>query len=167
MSRIIDERVRTSAVQVAECVRSIFALELLRPGPHLYLCAPVLYNAIVLPNRMDQFGALFPEMEVEALRLDAALAALVARGVTVRVIHEAGFDGGHLLPAIAGTNIARQGQSPLHSKGLLTKNLWLRGALHFTADGIDLGDEEVELITDRSQLQRIKLTMDAYWEELV
>lgn len=80
MSRVIDARVRTSAVQVAECVRSLFALELLQPGPHLYLCTPVLYNAIVLPNRMDQFSALFPEIETAALRLDAALAALAARG---------------------------------------------------------------------------------------
>jgi DNA-binding transcriptional LysR family regulator len=166
MSRVIDARVRTSAVQVAECVRSLFALELLQPGPHLYLCTPVLYNAIVLPNRMDQFSALFPEIETAALRLDAALAALAARGVTVRVIHEPGFDVGNLLPAIAGAHIARPGQTPLHHKGLLTQNLCLRGTLHFTADGIDLGGEEVELITDRAQLQRIALEMAAYWEEL-
>jgi hypothetical protein len=59
-----------------------------------------------------------------------------------------------------------RGQTPLHHKGLLTQNLCLRGTLHFTADGIDLGGEEVELITDRAQLQRIALEMAAYWEEL-
>jgi len=145
----------------------MFALELLQPGPFLYLCTPALHNAIVLPNRMDQFTALFPEMETEALRLDAALVALAARGVTVRLIHDPGLDVGDLLPAIAGTKIARPGKMPLHHKGLLTRNLYLHGTLHFTPDGIDLGGEAVELIADPIQLQRITLEMEAYWEELL
>jgi hypothetical protein len=81
MSRVIDARVRTSAVQVAECVRSLFALELLQPGPHLYLCTPVLYNAIVLPNRMDQFSALFPGNRDSSAALGRCVSCLgCARG---------------------------------------------------------------------------------------
>ena len=159
MSRIIEARVRTSALQVSECVRSLFALEFLHPGSVFYLCIPVIYNSIVLTNRMGQFSALFPEMETESLRLDAALALLAARGEAVRLIHEPGLDIASLLPAIAGTNIAREGKMPLHHKGLLTRNLCLRGALHFNDNGIDL-------ITDHIQLQRLGFEMDAYWEEL-
>lgn len=167
MSRPIHVSVRTSAVQAAECVRSLFALELLQPGPYLYLCASVLYNTVVLPSGMGQFGALFPEIDAPALRLDTALAALAARGVSVRIIHTPGCKLEQLLPAAMGVAVARPCLGPLHHQGLLTNKLCLRGSLHFLLDGIHLGGESVELISDTSQLQRLQLEMDAYWEELI
>lgn len=166
MSRIIAASVRTSAVQVAECVQSIFALALLQPDSSFYLSAPELYNVIVLPNRLEQFAALFPEIETTALRLDDALIMLAARGVTVRVIHARGVNLADVLPATAAAGIARQGGRPLHQQGILTADLGLRGPLRFTAAGIDLGGESVELISDRTQLRRMALELDAYWEEL-
>ena len=166
MSRVIDVAMRTSALQVAECVRSAFALEFLQPGHYLYLCAAVLHNAVVLPNRLEQFGALFPDVETQGVRLDAALMALRERGVSVRLIYPAGLDIDDLLPAITGTEIARPGRLPLRHKGLLTEKINLRGALHFGTGGIMLGDDTVELVADPVELQRSTLEMDAYWEEL-
>lgn len=165
MARIISPEIRTSALQVTESVRSLFVLELLAPGPYLYLCASHLSNTPILLNRLGQFGQLFPEIERQLVRLDDLLALLSTRGVEVRLIHQT-VEIEELLPAIAGSDIHRYSQRRLFPQGLFSTKLGIAGQLYFGDDTVDGGSLQVDLLTDALELEHIVLQLDSFWGEL-
>ena len=166
MTRLIQSRVRTSAAQVTRCVGSLLALELLHPGRELYLSAPVLRNGPILPNGLGQFSALIPEVDAAYLSLAIVLSLLAERGVAVRVIYPA-EDAllGEFLFTLPPA-VERRAARPLHSKGLFGESFSLRGAMHFTDFGVDVGDEQVELTTEPGVVSHALLEVRTYWEDL-
>jgi hypothetical protein len=166
MSRIIQARIRSSAVQTADMIASLFALELLHPSKQLFLGAPLLRNSPILPNGLRQFSSLLLETEAGSLSLAASLALLAERGTSVCLMLGGARPSSEefltLLPPPIETRMA----TPLHFRGLCSEHFCLRGTLRFSSDGIDVGDDQLELITEPELVNRLLLEVTQYWEDL-
>src|SRR5687768_16906248 len=84
--RAIRSRARGSSVQLADCLASVLTLELLAPGPELYLISPWISDVPLLSNRFGQLRALLPDMARGEIGLSRVLTALSERGVHVRIL---------------------------------------------------------------------------------
>ncbi len=166
-NRIIKSTFRAGSVQLTDCLSSLLALELLRPGPELYLVSPWISNVPLLANRFGQFQAITGESTVRELRLLDILRLLSERGVKVRIICRADetttADFLRLLPpAIEYCNTRT-----LHEKGLISQHFYLRGSMNFTFSGINLNDESVELTTEPTEVALAWADIRNRWESLL
>lgn len=166
MSRIIESSLRTGPLQITSCVSSLFALELLHSGGHLYLSAPHLRNAPILVNDVGQFDALFAEIDTPSLNLAQALSILAERGARVHVIYSTSDPGCDSFLAALTPSVQYRAASPLRNPGLFGEDFCLYGSLRFTDSGVDIAGDRAELSTDPSAVSRSLLEVVSYWEEL-
>ncbi len=161
--RVIKSRARNGAAQLADCLATLLALELARPGGRLYLISPRLGDMLLLDSRFGQFRALMPEMSRTELRLGETLNILAARGADVRVLYRAGSPQSeaflsHLAPGVKTRAVAQ-----LDERGLIGERFYLRGSLEFTLEGVAIGAESAELTTEPAAVARALLETEQLW----
>src|SRR5262245_13475667 len=71
---------------VRDLFQSLFAAELINPGPKIWLFFAWISDVEILDNSARQFAALEPDWPVAPIRLSQVLKALLARGVQIRLI---------------------------------------------------------------------------------
>jgi len=150
-------------VQVADCIGSLFALELLSPSPELYLISPWISDVPLLNNSYGQFRSIAPEMSKRWIGLADLLNMLSERDAKVYLLtrrNQAQNDS--FLRKLSPLIICRQSDN-LHEKGLITHNFYLRGSMNFTYSGINLNDESVELTTDLDIINRELMESRLRW----
>ncbi len=76
LNRTINSVARSGGVELAECLRSVFALELMVPSPELYLISPWISDMPLLSNRFGQMRAVLGEAGSDQLGLAAVLMTL-------------------------------------------------------------------------------------------
>lgn len=162
-NRAIRSRVPGSTAQLADCLASLFALELLAPGGRLYLISPRLGDMVLLPSPFGQFRALMPDLGATELRLSDVLRSLAARGSQVRVISRAGDPPTEAFLDRLGPPIESRVTEHLDERGLIGEGFYLRGSLEFTLDGVASSDESVELTTDRADVARAMVDAEQMW----
>lgn len=86
---LVKSRARTSALQLANCVQSLFTLELVAPSKELYLISPWVTNMPLLPNRFGRFRSLMPDLGLTSLSLLDLLTAFGERGTSIRIMYRA------------------------------------------------------------------------------
>lgn len=165
MGRIIEQGMRTHSLHVSDSVRSLFAMELLLPGPVLYLAPARMWNTVILPNRGNQFGAIAAEPEAEDLTLDIVLSLLVEKGVDVRILYNQREGITNRLPLAQKAGAKVRFASPGSPFGIVGSHLSLRGGMRFSNEGVTLESAEVHVESDTVQIQRALLRFDAIWEE--
>lgn len=165
-NRRITSKARDGSVQLADCLSSLFALELMHPSPEIYLLSPWISDMPLINNRFGQFRAIMGDMGGTDLRLATILITLAERGVKVRIIcrpnHSQTDEFLNLLPE----QIEYRHLETLHEKGLITHSFYLRGSMNFTYSGINLNDESVELTTDPHDVVLALLEARQRWESL-
>lgn len=167
MTRIIQSQSRLGASQVAICVSSLFALELLRPDRTIYLNTAMPGNAPVLWNDLGQFTALFPDQDHSRLTLATVLSLLTERGTRVHLVYTADHrvDEGFL--SVLSPRILYRKACPVRNLGIFTESFCLYGSLSFANFGVDVVSDRVELSTEAGEVHRALLVARQYWEDLV
>lgn len=165
-NRIIKSSARTSALQLADCLQSLFALELLAPSREMYLISPWISDMPLLPNRFGQFRALMPDLEQPSLSLLDLLTTLSDRGSAVRILYRAWQRQTEDFLRRLSPPVEWRSSDTLHEKGLVTTHFYLRGSMNFTYSGVNLNDETVELTTDPETVALALIEARQRWEEL-
>lgn len=165
-NRSIKSKARGGSVQLADCLRSLFALELMCPGPEIYLLSPWISNVPLISNRFGQFRSVMGENGEGDLRLAAILTTLAERGVKVRVMYRSQQPQTEEFLNLLPENIERRSIETLHEKGLIAHSFYLRGSMNFTYSGVNLNDESVELTTDPQDVALALLEARQRWEGL-
>lgn len=166
MSRIIQARVRTSAVQATNLLASLLSLELLKPSKQLYLSVSSLRDTPILPNDLGQFGSLFPEVAQSFLSLNEAMALLVARGVDIRLICSSKDALSELFLSQLPPTVNYRTTDSLYQLGLYGEHFCLRGGLQLTDFGVGVANDSLELITAPAEVNQQLLEVAQYWEDL-
>lgn len=165
-NRSIMSKARSGSVQLTDCLSSLLALELMYPGPEIYLISPWISNVPLLSNRFGQFRPVMDDGRKGDLRLAAILSLLAERGVKVRVMcrsrHQQTEEFLNLLPE----SVERRMSETLHEKGLISYHFYLRGSMNFTYSGVNLNDERVELTTDLQDVALALFEARQRWEAL-
>ncbi len=164
LNRTINSVARSGGVELAECLRSVFALELMVPSPELYLISPWISDMPLLSNRFGQMRAVLGEAGPDQLGLAAVLITLAERGVQIRIICKPGQvstdDFLRKLPSVIEYRMVET----LHEKGLISAHCYLRGSMNFTYSGMSLNDEHIELSTEPSAVARALTEARRRWE---
>jgi hypothetical protein len=165
-NRLINSAARSSSLQLADCLTTLFALELMTPSQTLYLLSPWISDVPILTNRFGRYRAVMPESGRAQIGLAEMLALLSDRGAAVRVMcrpHQGGT--GDFLRRLPPSIEVRTAET-LHAKGLITGHFYLRGSMNFTHFGINVNDEHVELTTDPDQVALALAEAQRLWEAL-
>lgn len=163
-NRIIQSRARNSPLQLADCLRSIFLLELLAPSRYIYLVSPWIGDFPIIDNQFGQFRAMMPENGRRVVMFSTVLTMLSERGASVRIIRGPDpIPTDDLLRKLPGTIEVRVAER-LHWKGLVTEHAYLRGSMNFTYSGVNLNDESVELTTDAESVAYAMAEAQLSWE---
>ena len=162
-NRMIKTRARGGAVQLLDCLASLFTLQLLAPSGRFYLISPRLGDMVLLESHFGQFRALMPQIGQTELRLSDALRALAARGTQLRVLASGGEQQTESFLARLGPEISARMISGLTERGLIGESFYLRGSLEFTSDGVATNEDRVELTTDPAEVARAMLEADQMW----
>src|SRR5438309_2246285 len=85
-NRSIRSRAKGGSVQLADCLASLFSLELLAPSPELYLLSPWVSEVRFLDNRYGQLRSVLADISTRLLGLSEILALLAERGTVVRLL---------------------------------------------------------------------------------
>jgi hypothetical protein len=162
-NRVIKSRVPGGAMQLADSLASLFALELLSPGGRLYLISPRLGDMTVITGRFGQFRMLMPDLGRSELRLGDALNLLARRGSSVRVVYRPGDAHTDSFVARLAPEVERRPLERLDERGVVSEHFYLRGSLEFDLGGVSLGDESVEITTDPEDVSRALLDAEQLW----
>jgi hypothetical protein len=172
MNRTIASRARTSTLELADVLSSIFALELLAPSPVIYLVSPWISDVQLLQSRFGRYRGLKPDSARGVLTLADILNELAERPLlsepsshpSIRIIYRSNATGVESFLGRLSSRVQRRSAAHLHEKGLLTRRCYLRGSMNFTFSGINLNDEHVELTTEQAQIAQAELSMRELWE---
>jgi hypothetical protein len=165
-NRMIKSRARTSSIQLAECLASLLALELMAPSPVLYLISPWITDMPLIRNHAGQYRAIMPEMSKDVLSLADVLTALAERDVQIRIISRADHQLTEYFIRKLPLTVERITSATLHEKGLVSEQFYLRGSMNFTFSGVNLNDESIELTTDQTAVATALIEAQQRWEEI-
>lgn len=167
LNRTIKSRARGSSVQLLDCLKSLFVLELLQPSEELYLISPWLSKVPLIDNRFGQFRAIAGDYDKAELNLADILILLAHRGTKVRILyrHPTNEMTYAFIESVRGIRrIECRSSKELHEKGLITSHFYLWGSMNFTYAGININDEHVELTTDETMIWKALQEAKISWE---
>jgi hypothetical protein len=165
MIRRIDAQNHRAGQDVQECLAALLALELLKPGRALYLCAPEVVDCPILPNELLQFAALLPHLPSTQIGLGSILQTLAERGVAIcLIVPSVSRHAPRVIPPNWWWADVRQGEL-LYPRGLVTDQACLRGDLRFTHAGVTAWEGTLELLTEEDSVLAHKAVQNR-WEEL-
>jgi hypothetical protein len=165
-NRMIKSTTRRSSLQLADCLSSLFTLELATPSRSLYLFSPWISDTPLIDNRFGQIRALIPQLGRQWLHLSGLLNALAARGTAIHILCRPEYARTELFLQKLAASIQVKKVATLHEKGLMSASFYLRGSMNFTYSGIHINDEHVELTTEPDQVARALLAAQQRWETL-
>lgn len=165
MIRSIDAQTFRTALEVQTCIASVLALELMRPGGTLYICAPEIVDSPILDNSLLEFSALLPHLPTPQIRLGTILQSLSERGVSIRLIVPPPAPRGTPLAPPAWWWAEVRHSAPLLEQGLFTDTACLHGDLRFTQAGVTAWAGTLDLLTDADAILP-RLNAQRRWEQL-
>ena len=165
-NRMIKSITRKSSIQLADCISSLFALELAVPGQYLYLFSPWISDIPLIDNRFGQVRALMPNLGQRQLHFSALFNTIAARGTAIYIMCRPEHERTDLFLEKLSPTIQVKRVQTLHEKGLIGENFYLRGSMNFTYSGIHINDEHVELTTETGPVARALLEAQQRWRTL-
>jgi len=162
-SRVISTTARIRSLQLAECLSSLLALELLVPSPHYYLISPWITDFVIMNNGFGQYRALLPDRLDREVRLSMLLRALHERGAVLHVLTRT--DSIAFVNALpVSQRIKVKWSEQLHEKTFACKNFLIDGSMNFTYTGANRSDEKVRIEVERGAVNQALLEAETRWE---
>ncbi len=160
-SRLIVKSAEGNREEVRDLLESLLAIELLIPGPELWLVSPWITDVPILDNRSGGYSGLDPTWPKRHLTLAELLSHILERNtetclsVITRPSEESSTarfcDRLKNLIGLSG-NLSRlrlcDDRENLHTKGLISDQFALSGSMNFTNNGISVLEETVQLQID-------------------
>ncbi len=169
--REIFKNATISQSAVREVLTFVFTQELLAPSNDVFVVAPWISNVVIFDNRLGQFDSINPEWGKREVRLVEVVVAMACAGARIHVhtrpdqhnkqfrrrIDEAMGDAGttELL-------LWKDDDPFLHTKGLLTDRVSIRGSMNLTESGVSINDEAITVSYDPSDVANMRVHFDAY-----
>lgn len=163
--RQIFSRSHQASPELSDLMASIFMLELTACSREIFIFSPWITDWPVIRNEHAQIRALTPDVALSDLWLSTVLGLLAERGSTIRIVCRSGQENDEFLRRLPHEIEIRQ-RNQLHSKGLLTDQLYLNGSMNFTYHGMNSNDETVEVTSDPATIAKVYLEFSAFWESL-
>lgn len=149
----------------------VFTQELLAPSKHVFIVAPWISNIVVLDNRLGQFDSINPEWGKRDVRLVEIVVAMASAGAKVHIhtrpdshnkhfrrrIEEAMIDAG-----VSEMLLWKDTNPYLHTKGLLTDRVAIRGSMNLTENGVAFNDEAITVSYDPTDVAETRVHFDLY-----
>lgn len=169
--REIFKNATVSQSAVRELLAFVFAQELLAPSRHVFFVTPWISNIAIFDNRLGQFDSINPEWGKREVRLVEIIVAMASAGVMIHIhtrpdAHNKQFRW-RIEEAMANAGVAerllwKDNDPYLHTKGLLTDRISIRGSMNFTENGIALNDEAITLSYDPADIANTRVHFDSY-----
>jgi hypothetical protein len=172
--RLILKSGRGSRDEVRDLVESLLAIEMLAPGPHLWLVSPWITDVNLLDNRSGGYTGLEPEWPKRMLTLAELLAHVLKTSpqttlhvVTRPVPHNRRFI--QRLRTLCQLNLTDDRlvlvdrREVLHVKGFAGSSFALKGSMNFTYNGIEVLEEAVELETEAHRVASFLLNLSTHY----
>jgi phosphatidylserine/phosphatidylglycerophosphate/cardiolipin synthase-like enzyme len=163
--RQIFSRSHQASPELSDLMASIFTLELMACSREIYIFSPWITDWPVIRNEHAQIRALTPDVALSDLWLSTVLGLLAERGSTIRIVCRQTQHNDEFLRRLPHEIEVRR-RDQLHSKGLLTDQLYLNGSMNFTYQGLNYNDETVEVTSDPATIAKVYLEFSAFWESL-
>jgi hypothetical protein len=154
---------------VLDLLQSLLVLELMNPGPELWIVSAWVSDIEVVDNRARQFGSICPEWPVAWVKLSHVLVALMTRGTTVHLCVNETDHNNHILDTLhrlapQGDNRFVAGRAAvLHEKGILGTYFTLDGSMNLTYNGVHINDERLWFRTDPEAVAHRRLELYHRW----
>lgn len=169
--REIFKNATVSQSAVREVLAFVFAQELLSPSRNVFFVTPWISNIVIFDNRLGQFDSINPEWGKREVRLVEIIVAMATAGAMIHVhtrpdahnkhfrwrIEEAMADAG-----VAERLLWKDNDPYLHTKGLLTDRISIRGSMNLTENGIALNDEAITLSYEPADIANTRVHFDSY-----
>lgn len=165
-NRLIFSKSRRYSLEIAECLHSLFALEVTSPSRMIYLVSPWISNVKILSNRTGQLNSILPDYQNIDIRLANTLNLLCDKGTEVRIICRPNQYYTERFLRILSEEASYVFSEKLHIKGLLTDHFYLRGSMNFTYSGINQNEETVELTNDPEEIALVSFELEKQWEQM-
>ena len=169
--RDIFKNATLSQSAVREVLAFVFAQELLAPSTHVFIVTPWISNVVILDNRLGQFDSINPEWGKRDVRLVEIIVAMASAGAKIHVHTRPDAHNKHFRRRIdeamgdAGVSerlLWRDDDPYLHTKGLLTGRVAIRGSMNLTENGVALLDETVTVSYDPADIAETRVHFDSY-----
>ncbi|MCB1129533.1 MAG: DEAD/DEAH box helicase [Verrucomicrobiae bacterium] len=173
-SRFIVKTSATNRDDIRDLLESLFAAELINPGPEIWIVSPWVSDIPLLDNRAGAYSGLEPswpkrnitlaELLAHALKLNpATVIRIVTRPdstnirFTERLRFLAELDGN-------GDRLQIDNQRPeLHTKGIATHSFALIGSMNLTHNGLSVLEEAVDLNIDPARIAQFLIALKGYY----
>jgi hypothetical protein len=173
-SRFILKTSATNRDDIRDLLESLFAAELLNPGPEIWIVSPWVSDIPLLDNRAGAYSGLesswpkrfitLAELLAQALKTNpATVIRIVTRPddtnirFTERLRFLAELDGN-------SDRLRIDNQRPeLHTKGIATHSFALIGSMNLTYNGLSVLEEAVDLNIDPARIAQFLITLKGYY----
>jgi hypothetical protein len=173
-SRFIVKTAATNCDDIRDLLESLFAAELLNPGPEIWIVSPWVSDVPLLDNRSGAYSGLEPSWPKRHIHLAELLAhALKVNPITVVRIVSRPDDTNirfterlRFLAELDGTGdrLRIDNQRPqLHTKGIATHSFALIGSMNLTHNGLSILEEAVDLNVDPARIAQFLITLKGYY----
>lgn len=155
---------------VRDLFQSLFVAELIHPSPKLWLFFAWISDVEIIDNSAREFVALEPDWPAAPIRLSQVLRALLARGVSIRLVIRADGHNDYFitrlqtLKARHGDQIKWTVEKSFHAKGLLGADYFLSGSMNLTLNGISINGEHLVLRTEPAAVAEQLIELETRWE---
>lgn len=164
----------TGGVILRELLETMFASEMLAPGPVVYIFSPWISNIVLIDNRSGNYDSLNPEWGRREVRVTDVLVALMSRGTHVYVATRNDTKNIAFTNALSMATeqngledlLSLYRRNTLHTKGIQLSSSSLMGSMNLTFYGLALNDEHVMFSIDPEDLTRTRLEFSQYVESM-
>lgn len=169
--REIFKNATLSQSAVRELLAFVFAQELLAPSRHVFVVAPWISNVVIFDNRLGQFASVNPEWGKREVRLVEVFVAMASAGTNIHIhtrpdMHNRQFRN-RIESAMSDAGVTerllwKDDDSYLHTKGLLTDRVTIRGSMNLTENGVALNDEAITVSYEPPDVAVARVHFDSY-----
>ena len=155
---------------VRDLLQSLFVAELIHPSPKLWLFFAWISDVEIIDNSAREFVALEPDWPAAPIRLSQVLRALLARGVSIRLVIRADGHNDYFIARLQalrarhGDQISWTVEKSFHAKGLLGADYFLSGSMNLTLNGISINGEHLVLRTEPAAVAEQSIELETRWE---
>lgn len=169
--REIFKNATVSQSAVREVLAFVFAQELLLPSGDVFFVTPWISNIAIFDNDLGQFDGINPEWAKREVRLVEIIVAMASVGAMIHVHTRPDAHNKHfrrrLDESIADAGMGerllwRENDQYLHTKGLLTDRVSIRGSMNLTENGVALNDEAITVSYDPADIANTRVHFDSY-----